>query len=98
MRKGLLHRCQRGVRQCHELVTHAQKMLADDMQLRPGQQMVDVGDAPCHGVLNRDHCVAGVAGLYRRQRILEGGAGDRLEGRECFLAGKVRVGARLALK
>ena len=86
------------LRQRHELVAHAQEMLADDMQPGPRQQVVDVGHASCHGVLDRDHGVAGVAGLHRRQGVLERGAGDRLERRECFLAGEVRVGAWLALK
>ena len=77
-RQRLLDREQRGVRQRHQLMAHAQEMLADDVQSRVRQQVMDVRHPPGHRVLDRDHGVAGVATLHRRQRILERGAGDRL--------------------
>jgi hypothetical protein len=60
----------------HHLVVDGQKPLADDMQARLRQQMVDVGDAAGDRVLDRDHAQIGLARGDRGQRILEGGAGQ----------------------
>ena len=45
----------------HQLMAHAQEVLADDVETRVGQQMVDVGDAARDRVLDRDHRVVRVA-------------------------------------
>ena len=53
-----LHHLQvRELRAAHaeELVVHGHEMLADDRKLRGRQQMVDVGNAAGHGILDRDH-------------------------------------------
>ena len=97
MRQRLLHGQQRRARQRHQLVAHAQEVLADDEQAGTRQQVVDVGHAARHRVLDGDHGVARLAALHGGQRILEGGAGDRLEVGIHLAAGQVRVGAGLAL-
>src|SRR6476619_3458654 len=58
---------------------------------------MDVGDPACDRVLDRDHGEKRVAAFYRGKRVLEGGAGKRLHLRKSVAAGKVRVGAWLAL-
>ena len=88
---------ERRARQRHQLVAYAQEMLADDVQAGFGQQVMDVGDAAGHRVLDRDHGVARIPALHGRQRVLEGGAGQRLEIGIRLEAGQMRVGARLAL-
>ena len=55
-----------------------QEVLADDVQPRGRQQMVDVGDAAGDRVLDRDHGELGLALVHRREGILEGRAGQRL--------------------
>ena len=84
-----------GVR--HQLVAHAQEVLADDVEIGVGQQVMDVGDAAGDRVLDRDHGEARFARLHRLQRVLERRAGDRFQVGERLAAGEVRIGARLAL-
>ena len=62
------------------------------------QQMMDVGDAARHRILDRDHGELGLAALHRGERILEGRAGKRLHVRIGVARGEMRIGARLALK
>ena len=81
----------------HQLVAHAQEVLADDVEIGVGQQVMDVGDAAGDRVLDRDHGEARLARLHRLQRVLERRAGDRFEVGKRLAAGEVRVGARLAL-
>ncbi len=88
---------QAGAGRGHQLVAHAQEVLADDVEIGFGQQVVDIGDAARHRVLDGDHGVARLARPDREQRILEGRTGDRLETGISLAAGKMRVGAGLAL-
>ena len=81
-----------------QLMTHPLEMLGDDMQARMRQEMMDVGDAPGHGILDRDHGELGGPALYGGQRVLEGGTGKRLHARIGVERGKMRIGARLALE
>jgi hypothetical protein len=87
-----------GARQDHQLEMDRHEIFADDVELRFGQQMVYVCDPAGDGVLNRDHRQVGLALSKRVERILEGGAGQRLQIRKHVTAGHVRVGAILALK
>ena len=81
-----------------QLVPHPLEMLGDDVQARMRQQMMDVGDAARHRILDGDHGELGRAALNRGERILEGRAGKRLHARIGVARGEVRIGARLALK
>jgi hypothetical protein len=87
-----------GPAHAHQLMADRQKPLADDVQIRSRQQVMDVGDAAGDRVLDRDHAEIGLAGGDRRQRVLEGRAGQRLCVGKGFGDGDVRIGARLALK
>ena len=73
-------------------------MLADDVQAGIRHQVVDVGDAAGHRVLDRDHAERGLAGTDRGEGIFEGGAGQRLAVGIGVAEREVRVGARLALE
>ena len=81
-----------------QLMTHPLEMLGDDMQARMRQEMMDVGYAPGHRILDRDHGELGGPALYGGQCILEGGTGKRLHARIGVERGKMRIGARLALE
>ena len=72
---------QRGARRRHQLMAHAQEVLADDVEIGVGQQVMDVGDAAGDRVLDRDHGEARFARLHRLQRVLERRAGDGFHGR-----------------
>ena len=58
---------QRCARQRHQLVAHAQEVLADDVEIGVGQQVMDVGDAAGDRVLDRDHGEPRFARLHRLQ-------------------------------
>ena len=73
------------------------KRLADDVQVRRRQQVVDVGDAAGDRVLDRDHAEFGRAVLQRREGVLEGRAGQGLEVGKIVGAGDMRIGAGFAL-
>ena len=62
----------------HQLMADRQKVFADDEQPGLRQQVMNVGDTAGHRILDRDHAEIGVARRDRGQRILEGGAGQRL--------------------
>ncbi len=87
-----------GARQRQQLVAHPLEMLGDDIEARVRQQMVDVGDASRHRILDGDHGELRLAGLHRGKRILEGGARHRLHGGIGVAGGQMRVGAGLALE
>ena len=88
----------RGAFRRHELEADGQEVLADDVQARIGQEMVDVGDAAGDRILDRDHGEIGRALLDRGEAILEGRAGNRL-GLGIDLAGRdLGIGAGLALE
>ena len=74
-----------------------QKGLADDVQPRGRQQVVDVGDAAGDRILDRDHAEIRRAVLQRGERVLEGRAGQRLVVGKVLDAGDMRIGAGLAL-
>jgi hypothetical protein len=82
----------------HQLEVDRLEPFADDLQARGGQEVVHVGDPPRDGVLHRDHAELAAAGLHRFERLLEGGAGDRLQLGKGRGAGLVAVGAQLALE
>src|SRR3546814_18156493 len=50
-----------------ELVLHLLEMLANDMQAGVRQQVMDVGDPPGAGVLDRDHGIARAARSEERR-------------------------------
>ena len=75
-----------------------QEIFADDVQVGVRQQVMDVGDAAGDRVLDRDHAEIGLAGGDRRQRVLEGRAGQRLASRIDLARGDMGIGAGLALE
>ena len=83
--------------QREQLMADALEMFADNEEPRIGQQVMDVCDAACDRVLDRDHGEPCLAAFHRGKRVLEGGAGKRLHLRKGVAAGKMRVGAWLAL-
>src|SRR5262252_6336807 len=91
-------RAQRGAARRHELMLHRQEPFGDDMQLRSRHQVMDVGYASGHRVVDRDHRQRGAAVAHRGKGIFEGGASKRRVFRVCLFAGDMRIGARLALK
>ena len=60
--------------------------------------MMNVGDASGDRIFDRDHAEFGLAGRNRGQRILEGGAGQRLGVGIGFDDGEMRIRAGLALE
>ena len=72
--------------------------LADDEQAAFGNEVMHVGDAAEEGVFHWDHGVARMAFTHRRERVLEAGAGERLERGKRFAGGDVGVRPRFALK
>ena len=85
-------------RQRHQLMAHAQEMLADDVQAGIRQQMMDVGDAAGDRVLDRDH------GEPRSPPSTAASASSKVGQASGSMlgidvaAGEVGVGAGLALK
>ncbi len=75
----------------HELEVDRQKMLADDVKARSREQMMDVGDAAGHRILDRDHGQVGLAPLDRGEAVLEGRAGHCLVVGMDLLAGEVEL-------
>ena len=62
--------------QRQQVDVHPEEVLADDVQPRLGQQVVDVGDPPVGRVLDRQHREVGPPLAHRRDRPLEGDAGQ----------------------
>ena len=87
-----------GAARRHQLVMDRQEILADDEQAGLRQQMMDVGDAAGHRILDRDHAEVGLARGDRGQRVLEGRAGQRLGVGIGFGDGDMGIGPRLALE
>ena len=70
-------RGQTGARQTEQVMVHPLEMLADDVEVRAGHEMVDIGDTAGHGILDSNHrqpcaafahCRKGVIELRARQR------------------------------
>ena len=87
-----------GAARRHQLMMDRLEPFADDEQAGLRQQMVDVGDAAGHRILDRDHAEIGLARADRGERVLEGRAGQRLGVGIGFDDGEVGVRARLALE
>ena len=62
----------------HQRELDAQEVLADDVQVGVGQEVVDVGDPAGDRVVDRDHRQLGVAVLDRGEDVLERRARHRL--------------------
>ena len=82
----------------HQMKVDRQEMLADDVQPRGRQQMVDVGDTARDGVLDRDHGEARRALVHSGESVLEGGTWQHLPVGTRLQAGRVGIGAELALE
>ena len=87
-----------GAARRHQLMPDRQEPFADDEQAGRRQQMMNVGDASGDRILDRDHAEFGLAGRDRGQRVLEGGAGQRLGVGIGLDDGEMRIGAGLALE
>jgi hypothetical protein len=58
------------------LMAHRHEMLGDDMQAGLRHQMMDIGHAPGHRILDRDHAERCLARADGGKRVLEGRARD----------------------
>jgi len=81
-----------------ELLPDALEMLADDIELRIRQKMMDVGNAAGDRILDWDHGELRRTSLHRGKRVLEGRAWQRRHVRVGVATGQMRVGAWLALE
>ncbi len=81
-----------------QAVADALEMLGDDVKPGIWQEMVDVGDAPRHRVLDGQHGERRPALAHRRDHVLEAGAGQRRQLREDLAAGEVGISPRCALE
>ena len=70
-----------------------QEILADDVQARFRQEMVDIGDAARDGVLDGNHAEIGDAIGNRREGVLEAGAGQGFPFGIHIAAGDMRIRA-----
>ena len=75
-----------------------QEMLADDMEPRRRQQVMNIRHTARDRIFDRDHGERSRAFLNRREGILEGRAGQGLHLGEGLIAGDLRVGTGLALE
>src|SRR5271156_4080068 len=73
-------------------------MLADDMQARFRQKMMDVGDAAHQRIFHRDDAEIAIAALHRVDRVLEACPGNRGGMWDRFARREIGVSARLALE
>jgi hypothetical protein len=73
-------------------------MLGNDVKPRIRHQVMDVGYAPSHRVLDRDHPKVDVTGTDCGEGVLEGRRRYRLVVGKHVAASQMRVGARLSLK
>jgi len=93
-----LDRFQRRAARRHQLMLNGQEIFGDDMQAGFRHQVMDVGDAAGHRIVDRDHGERGAPGAHRSEGILKRRTRQRLIATIRLVAGDVRVGARLALE
>ena len=96
--EGGRHLVEPGPGNRQEVGMHPHEVLADDVQPRVRQRVVDVGDPAVGRVLDRQHGEVGGALLDGGDRRLEAVARQRVELRKRLAAGLVRIGARGALE
>lgn len=94
-RLNLLQFCPR---QRQQLVLHAQKMLADNRQIRFRQQKVHVRHPSRIGIFHRYHRKVRLAVVHQFHRLFKRIGGNIVCPWKKFLAGNVRISARRALK
>jgi hypothetical protein len=93
-----LERLQRGALGRQKMVHDALEMLAHDVEAGFRHQVMDVGDAAGDRVVDGDHRLRGAALADGGEGILEGVAGQRRHVGAGGAAGKIAVGAGLALE
>ena len=81
-----------------QLMVYRLEVLADDVQTRLRQQVMDVRDPAAQGVLERDHRKRCLAVFRGREGVLEARVGHGLHRRVRLLAGEVAVRSRLPLE
>ena len=81
-----------------QMVHDLLEMLADDMQSRFGQQVMDIGHPPGHRIVDGDHREIGAPVAHGGEGLLEGGAGQRRHAGLGVAAGEIGIGAGRALK
>ena len=86
-----------GARDRHQLEVDRQEVLADDVQARLRQQVVDVRHPAGDRVVDRDHRQSGPAGGDRLERVLERRTGQLVAAGEHLGARRRRVGTWLTL-
>ena len=73
-------------------------MLCNNVQIGIRQQVVNIGDAACNRVLDRDHSKIGLAGFDRIERVLKRAVGHGLKVWKRLFARDFRVRAAFALE
>ena len=73
-------------------------MLAQNVERRIREEMVDVGDTAVQRILDGDEAKVDRAFADRGKSILEGGGGDRFAMGKRLAGGEVGIGPGLALK
>ena len=81
----------------HQLVVNGKEVFADDVEVGARQQVMDVGHAARHRIVDGNHGQRRLALGHRLEGILEGAAGHGLIGGIGFDAGDVRIGTGFAL-
>ena len=87
-----------GTRAGEEVMPDAFEVLGDDMEVGLGQELVNVGNAACRRVLDRDHREPRAAVRDGGEGIAEGLAGERGHRRVAGHAGGLGIGAGRALE
>src|SRR5712671_4089090 len=88
----------RSPRDGHQLMTNPMKMLAQNIDRRVGQEMVDVGNAAMKGILDRDKSKIHRAFAHGGEGVLERRRSNRLAMGQRLKRGEMRKGAGLALE
>ena len=78
-------------------MSHTQEVLADNVEVGVREKIVNVGDPPCHRILDGNHGVTRLARSHRMQYFLKRWAGERVQIPIGLAAGEVRVGAGFTL-
>ena len=79
-------------------MVHPLEMLADDVEVRTGHEMVDIGDTAGHGILDCNHRQRCAAFAHCRKGVIELRARQRRHVGKDAAAGQVGVGPEGALK
>jgi hypothetical protein len=93
VRIDVLDGFQRGAFGRQQAMLDMLEKLTDDMQLGPGQKLVNFGDAPGLRILDGYHAQRRLAEAYRLEHIFEGRAWQRVHIGAGLAAGEIGIGS-----